>query len=84
MRRAMLAMVLIGLTAGPASATALCPQPWCQRAEALVQRWLGAPAAGSGEVVAPPKGIDPQMALAPPGSKGALRIIRPPDRSEQR
>jgi hypothetical protein len=48
-----------------------------------VQRWLGEPAARSNEIIAPSAGIDPQMALTPPGPRGTLRVIRPRERSEQ-
>jgi hypothetical protein len=84
MRQTVLAMMLIGLTAGPAGAAPPCSQSWCRRAEALVQRWLGEPASRNGDVVAPPQGIDPQMALAPPGPQGALRVIHPRHRPQQR
>jgi hypothetical protein len=84
MRETVLAMMLIGLTSGSASAATLCSQSWCRKAEALVQGWFGEPASRNGDVVAPPQGIDPQMALAPPGPRGALRVIRPGDRPPQR
>jgi hypothetical protein len=84
MRAAVVAAIaLIGVAAPPADAATLCPQAWSRKAEALVQRWLGEPAARSNEIIAPSAGIDPQMALTPPGPRGTLRVIRPRERSEQ-
>lgn len=77
------AIVLIGIAAAPADAASMCPQPWCRTAEALVQGWLGERPAPSDEVIAPPADIDPQMALVPPGPRGALRVIRPHQPSER-
>ncbi|HTV91014.1 MAG TPA: hypothetical protein VME41_18525 [Stellaceae bacterium] len=72
------AIILIGLVrAAPVAAETLCPQPWCRKAEALLQHWLGERPARSGDVIAPSADIDPQMALEPPGPQGVLRIIRP-------
>jgi hypothetical protein len=75
------ALILAGMAAGPADAAAWCPQPWCRKAEALAQRWLGRPVSRDNDIIAPPAGIDPQMALAPPRPGGTLRIIRPQPRS---
>ena len=53
-----------------------------RRTEALVQSLTGQ---GSGrEVIAPPGNIDPKMAFEPPRATGTMRVIRPPERSEQR
>jgi hypothetical protein len=76
-------LALTGVAASPADATTLCWQTWCRKAEALVQHWLGRPANRDPEITRPPRGIDPGMALVPPGPPGMLRIIRPRRRSEQ-
>jgi hypothetical protein len=79
------AIALMGLLAvRPAGATAACPQSWYRKAEGREQRWLGGPARADRDVVRPPPGIDPRMALTPPGPPGAMRIIRPRQRPEQR
>ena len=78
MRAATLALIaLILVSAGRAEAANWCPLAWCSRAEALVRHWLGGPANRDPEIIRPPPGIDPRMALAPPGTSGTLRIIRP-------
>jgi len=77
------AVALTGLSTGPAGAATLCPQGWCRKAEALVQRWLGRPANRDPEIIRPRPGIDPQMALAPPRPRGTLRVIRPHTWPEQ-
>jgi hypothetical protein len=84
-REATLAVVLAltSLPAGAAAAAPLCQQIWCREAEALVQRWLGRPVNGNPEIIRPPAGIDPQMAVVPPNPAGSMRIIRPRGRSQQ-
>ena len=74
------ALILAGMSAGPADAATWCAQPWCREVEAVVQRWLGRPVNPDNDIIAPPADIDPQMALAPPQPRGMLRIIRPPAR----
>lgn len=68
---------LILMAADPAGAISLCPQPWCRKAEAVVQRWLGGAIRRDPEIIRPPAGIDPQMALTPPEPRGVLRVIPP-------
>lgn len=50
------------------------------RVEATAQSLIDGPAQADWEVIAPPAGIDPKMALAPPQS-GILRMIPPPPAS---
>jgi hypothetical protein len=54
-----------------------------RRTEALVQSLL-APGQDHRQVITPPANIDPKMALKPPSTAGTMRIIRPPERPEQR
>jgi hypothetical protein len=53
-----------------------------RRTEALVRSVVG-PHSGP-EVIAPPGNIDPKMAFEPPRPAGTMRVIRPPEPSEQR
>lgn len=55
-----------------------------RRTEALAQSLLGPGQDRGREVIAPPGNIDPKMAFEPPGGAGTMRVIRPPERPEQR
>lgn len=82
MRTVFLAIALAGLAGDPAGAESLFPAPWCEAA-ALVRSLLPAPPTRDWEVIAPPPGIDRQMAVVPaPG--GAMSVIRPPADPGQR
>jgi hypothetical protein len=47
--------------------------------EALVRSLVGPPQGFGREIIEPPGNIDPKMVFAPPGTPGALRIVRPPE-----
>jgi hypothetical protein len=86
MRATALAAISIALGVLPnASARAELPYAadlW-RRVEALVQSFAGAGGAADREVIAPPAGIDPRMALVPP-SHGTMRVIVPPGEAGRR
>jgi hypothetical protein len=76
----------ISAPAPAAAAESLCPSSsWCARAESLLHSLMRRPETPDrDDIIAPPPGIDPQMALAPTGgARAALRVIRPRDPSEQ-
>jgi hypothetical protein len=76
------AIVLASVFSTCAHAEALDARDLYRRAEALVQSLLGAPPADH-EVINPPANIDPQMALVPPQSGGAMQLIVPPKKFRQ-
>ena len=73
--------ILVGPVAG-ARAESFDLRDIYRRTETLVQSLLGDDRGR--EVIAPPGNIDPRMAFEPPRPTGTMRIIRPPERPEQR
>jgi hypothetical protein len=79
-------LIAIAILAAPiagARAESFEVQDIYRRTEALVQSLLGPGRNNDREVIAPPGDIDPKMAFEPRAA-GTMRIIRPPERSEQR
>lgn len=77
------AIVLLGISAAPASAEKPASPPWYGKAEAVLRSLLAKPGRPDGDVIAPPGNIDPQMAVVPPGPRGAMPVIRPREPSER-
>jgi hypothetical protein len=82
MRAVIIAIAFFGISAAPAGAGNLELPTWYNKAEALVHSLLGEPPPDR-EIITPPPGIDPQMAVLPSGPPGEMPIIRPPGRLEQ-
>ncbi|HVC57264.1 MAG TPA: hypothetical protein VND95_15010 [Stellaceae bacterium] len=76
------ALGLVAIAAGAASARSFDAPNWYKRGEAWVHSLLGAPPADH-DIIAPAPGIDPQMAVVPPQSRGTMRIIAPPAASRR-
>jgi hypothetical protein len=80
----LIAVAILAAPVGGARADGVGVGDLYRRTEALVQSLLGADRDRGGEVIAPPGNIDPKMAFEPPVVAGRMRIIRPPERPEQR
>jgi hypothetical protein len=81
---ALIAVAILAIPVAGARADSFDVGDLYRRTEALAQSLLG-PGPGRGrEVIAPPGNIDPKMAFEPPGVAGTMRVIRPPERPEQR
>jgi hypothetical protein len=76
---ALLAVAIAATPVAAARADSIDLRDLYREAQALV-RSLAGPGQGSGrEIIEPPGNIDPKMAFAPPGPRGTLRIVRPPE-----
>jgi hypothetical protein len=80
----LIAVAILAATGGAARADSFDVGDLFRRTEGLVQSVLGPGQDRGREVIVPPGNIDPRMAFEPPDASGTLRIIRPPERPEQR
>ena len=83
-RAALIAVVILAAPAGGARAESFDLGEAYRRTEALVQSLFGPRPDRGGEVIAPPGNIDAKMAFDPPRTGGAMPVIRPSGRPEQR
>ncbi len=70
------------LSIGAAHAHDLSAGDWCRRLAALVQSLAGTERVAD-EIVAPPRDIDPGMAVVPP-RQGTMRVVVPPGAQGER
>jgi hypothetical protein len=80
----LLAVAITAIPLASARADGFDVRDLYRRTQAMIES-LADPGQGRGpEVIAPPGNIDPKMAFEPPRATGTMRVIRPPERSEQR
>lgn len=78
----LIAIAILAVPAAAARAEGFDLSDLYRRTEALARSVLGQ--GQSREVIVPPGNIDPRMAFEPPRAGGTMRVIRPPERPEQR
>jgi hypothetical protein len=76
---ALLAVAIAATPVAAARAETLDLYDLYRGTQALVRSLVGAPQGSGREIIEPPGNIDPKMAFAPPGPRGTLRIVRPPE-----
>ena len=81
---ALIAVAILAIPVAGARADSFDVGDLYRRTEALAQSLLGPGQDRGREVIAPPGNIDPKMAFEPPDFSGTMRVIRPPERLEQR
>ena len=80
----LIAVAILAAPLASARAESFDVEDLYRRTRAMIEALIGPGQRGGGEVIAPPGNVDPKMAFEPPRPAGTMRIIRPPERPEQR